>query len=200
VILAMRSPASAPRDAAGADDPATPATEDHDAPVAPPHGDPWAGASISRFDSSTGSGNAPGSLDGDKVAIGQGVEIVMPPGFHTTVQNGITLGLDPRGIMIAAGPIEIASNDPQKLARHHARANGLVYQSMQQIPIAGVLRPMASFHGRVGGVVVRHLAVALIGPGYRVFVAFQAPAQRLVSDQAVQALAIELFARRITVP
>ena len=128
------------------------------------------------------------------------MQIVFPPGFRTTVQNGITIALDQHGTMIAAGPIEIPTNNPKQLARYHARANGLVFEAMQQVPIGGAQRPMAVFHGKAGGVIVRHLAVPLIGPGYRVFVAFQAPAQRLASDATLQALAIELYARRIVLP
>jgi len=101
--------------------------------------------------------------------------------------------------MIAAGPIVVATNDPQKLAQQHARAYHLTYESMSQIFIGGVQRPMAIFHGTVNGVSVRHVAVPLIGKGYRVAVVFQFPAH-LAADPSIQGLGIDLFTRRIVLP
>ena len=68
-----------------------------------------------------------------------------------------------------------------------------------QIFVGGVQRPMAIFHGKFAGVNVRHIAVPLIGPGYRVAVTLQFPA-KLASDPSVQALALELYTRRIVLP
>jgi hypothetical protein len=163
---------------------------------APPSSDPWAGSPPPATPDHWASSGLP---DGSKLAVGQGVEVVMPPGFRTDVQSGITVGFDNRGIMIAAGPITAETNDPQQLAQIHARTNGLVFESMQQIFVGGVQRPMAIFHGSFGGVAVRHVAVPLIAPGYRVAVMFQAPVQ-LMSDTAIQAMVLELYTRRIVLP
>jgi hypothetical protein len=147
--------------------------------------DPWAGSS---------------PLDGDKLAVGQGVSLIVPSGFRTTVQNGFTGAYDARGVAIMAGPIAIATDDPMQLAKFHARSNNLVFESMDHVFIGGVQRPMAIFHGTVAGTPVRHVAVALIGPGYRIAVMFQAPAALATSDPAVQALAFELYTRRVILP
>jgi hypothetical protein len=58
---------------------------------------------------------------------------------------------------------------------------------------------MMIFRGTYGGVAVRHIAVPLIGPGYRVAVTYQFPV-KLASDPSVQALALELYTRRIVLP
>jgi len=151
----------------------------------PPPRDPWAGSS---------------PLAGDRVAVGQGVSLIIPSGFRTTVQNGFTAAYDARGVAIMAGPIAIETDDPMQLAKFHARSNNLVFESMDHVFVGGVQRPMAIFHGNVAGTPVRHVAVALIGPGYRVAVMLQAPAALATSDPAVQALAFELYTRRVILP
>ncbi|HMG22481.1 MAG TPA: hypothetical protein VK607_14210, partial [Kofleriaceae bacterium] len=137
--------------------------------------------------------------DGNRVAIGQGVQVIFPPGFRTSIQHGQIGAFDDRGIVIAGGPIAVATDDPQQLAQLHARSNGLVFESMQTIFVGGVQRPMAIFHGKVDKVAVRHVAVPLIGPGYRVAVMFQAPTS-LMTDPTIQAMVLELYTRRIVLP
>jgi hypothetical protein len=44
---------------------------------------------------------------------------------------------------------------------------------------------MAIFRGTYQGVAVRHAVVALIGPSYRVAVAFQAPTQLVKTDPTI---------------
>jgi hypothetical protein len=139
-------------------------------------------------------------LPGTRVAIGQGVAVIMPPGFRTHVDaNGITFGVDARGVAIAGVPILVPTDDPTELAQAHARSNGLVFETMQQIFVGGAQRPMAFFHGNYAGVAVRQIAVPLIGPGYRMAVMFQAPT-KLMSDPKVEAMALELYTRRIALP
>jgi hypothetical protein len=176
----------------------------HDAPASePPHtpsNDPWAGgvpgdAGPAMPDQWGGSGEP----EGQKLPVGQGVSIIVPSSFRHGEQADILVAMDTRGVMIAAGPIALSTNDPQKLAQAHARAYHLTYESMSQIFIGGVQRPMAIFHGTVNGVIVRHVAVPLIGKGYRVAVVFQFPAQ-LATDPSIQGLGIDLFTRRIVLP
>jgi serine/threonine protein kinase len=183
--------------------PSDAAVVSHDAPASEPHtpsSDPWAGglpsdAGPAMPDQWGGSGEP----EGQKLPVAQGVSIIVPSSFRHGEQAGILVAMDTRGVMIAAGPIAVATNDPQKLAQVHARTNHLTYESMSQIFIGGVQRPMAIFHGTFNGLSVRHVAVPLIGKGYRVAIAFQFPAQ-LATDPSVQGLAIELFTRRILLP
>jgi serine/threonine protein kinase len=171
-----------------------------DEPPSKPQSDPWAGgtpADASAPVPDQWASSAP--PEGNKLAVSQGVEIIVPSSFRHGEQAGIMVAMDTRGVMIAAGPIAIATNDPQKLAQYHARTNHLVFESMGQVFIGGVQRPMGIFHGTYGGVNVRHVAVPLIGKNYRVAVMFQFPAQ-LATDPSLQALALELFTRRIVLP
>jgi len=154
-----------------------------DPPVHAP--DPWA---------------APSVVEGSKLAVGQGVALIIPSGFSTAVQNGMTAAYDARGVVIMAGPIGFATDDPQQLAALHARSTNLVFESMAQIFVGGVQRPMGIFHGSFNGTQVRHVAVPLIGPGYRVVVMFQAPVALAASDPAIEALSFELYTRRIVLP
>jgi serine/threonine protein kinase len=155
-----------------------------DVPSKPPANDTW------------GKSTPP---DGTKVAVAQGVEVIVPSSFKHGEQGGILVAMDARGVMIAAGAIVVDTNDPKELAKVHARMNNLVFESMDKIFVGGVQRPMAIFHGKFAGVNVRHVAVPLIGPGYRVAVALQFPA-KLASDPSVQALALDLYTRRIVLP
>ena len=155
---------------------ASPRDDKTDPPPAPPGPDPWARTT---------------PITGDTVSVGEGVELIVPSGFRTTTANGYLTAFDPRGVMIIAGPIAILTDDPQQLAQYHARANNLVFESMQQIFVGGVQRPMAVFHGVSAGTPVRHVAVALISKGYRIVVMFQAPTQLASADPAIQALLFE---------
>jgi hypothetical protein len=184
--------------------PSDAAVVSHDAPIhsepSKPAVDPWAGGTPA--DASAPAPDQWASStppEGTKLAVSQGVEVIVPSSFRHNEQAGIMVAMDTRGVMIAAAPIAIATNDPQKLAQYHARTNHLVFESMGQVFVGGVQRPMAIFHGSFGGVNVRHLAVPLIGKGYRVAVAFQFPA-KLATDPSTQVLAVELFTRRILVP
>jgi hypothetical protein len=173
----------------------------HDAPSpSEPASDPWAGGTPSDASAPVpnpwGSSSAP---EGNKLAVSQGVEIIVPSSFRYGDQAGIMVAMDTRGVMIAGGPIAVATNDPQKLAQAHARTNHLVFESMGQVFVGGVQRPMAIFHGTFSGVNVRHFAVPLIGKSYRVAVIFQFPAQ-MATDPSIHALALELFTRRIVLP
>jgi serine/threonine protein kinase len=137
---------------------------------------------------------------GDRLEVGQGVTLIVPPGFQTTVQNGVAAAFDSRGVMIAAAPIDIATNDPRQLARNYAKRTGLVFESMQSISVAGQQQQMAIFRGSFRGVPVRHAAVALIGPRYRMAVVFQAPAQLAKTDPAITSLLMDVFDHRILLP
>jgi serine/threonine protein kinase len=153
-------------------------------PTTPSRADPWA---------------ARGPLEGKKVAIGQGVSLIVPPGFRTAAGKGNTIALDDRGIVITAGPIRAQTSDPVQLAKIHAQSNGLVFEEMDSVVVGGRRRPMAIFHGSFGGVELHHVAVALIGPRYRVVVTFQLPAS-IASNPEIEALAAELYERRIVLP
>ena len=180
VVVVTRSAADRPVIAAPpiAAPPPPPTAEPRPAP------DPWATTS---------------TIDGTRVAVGQGVGVIIPSGFRTASLTGYVAAQDPRGVMIMAGPIALPTDDPQQLAQDHARLNHLVFDAMDHVFVGGIRRPMARFHGSVNGIAVHHVAVALIGPGYRVAVVFQAPVQ-IASDPAVEALALELFTQRITLP
>jgi hypothetical protein len=203
LVIADHARGQSPGPGPGTDPaPSDAAAVSHDAPASePPHrstDDPWAGGPPGDAAAAPDQwgGSAP---DGETLPVAQGVSIIVPSSFRHGEQAGILVAMDTRGVMIAAGPIVISTNDPQKLAQYHARANHLTYDSMSQVFIGGVQRPMAIFHGTFNGVNVRHVAVPLIGKGYRVAVAFQFPAQ-LATDPSIQGLALELFTRRILLP
>jgi hypothetical protein len=160
-------------------------TGERDRPATPPVQDQW-GAST--------------PLDGTKIGVGQGVQLVIPSTFVTSVQNGLTVAHDSTGVLIMAGLIDISSNDPMELARYHARRNHMVFDSMKTIFVGGVQRPMATFHGVFNGVAFRHIAVALIGPSYRVVVMVQAPVQRFTGDHSLEGQVLELYTRRVVLP
>jgi tRNA A-37 threonylcarbamoyl transferase component Bud32 len=138
-------------------------------------------------------------LDGNKIDVGQGVQLVVPSTFETSVQDGLTIAHDGTGVLIMAGVIDVAGNDPMKLAQYHARRNGMVFETMKTIFVGGVQRPMAIFHGTFRGVAFRHIAVALLGPSYRVVVMFQAPVPRFASN-ALDSQVLDLYTRRIILP
>ena len=133
------------------------------------------------------------------MSIGQGVQLVIPAGFQIAAKDNLVVAASPRGVLIAGGPIVIASNDPKELAQYHARVNHLVFDKLTTVPVAGVQRPAAVFHATFAGVLVAHVAVPLIGPTYRVAVAFQFPAT-LVKDKALERLAEDFFAHGILLP
>jgi serine/threonine-protein kinase len=205
-ILATRSSGPAPAsDAAIADtdddvdtpgDP--PVTPPITPPVTPPV-DPWATPSTPARAPRSDPWASGGSLAGTKVAVGQGVSLIVPPGFRTMSQKGTTVALDSRGVVITAAPILARTNDPTELARLHAANYNLELDDIEDVEIGGVERPMAIFHGNFGGVALRHIAVALIGPRYRVAVTFQAPAS-IADEPAIDSLATELYERRIILP
>jgi hypothetical protein len=137
---------------------------------------------------------------GTRVAVGQGVSIIMPPGFRTEVNGiGTTLGYDTRGVVIAGGPIIVPTNDVSELAKAHARINHLVFDKLQQVPVGGTQRPMGLYHGTFNRVAIRHAAVMLVGPGYRMGVMLQAPT-KLMSESKFLALASELCMQRVVLP
>jgi serine/threonine-protein kinase len=136
---------------------------------------------------------------GKKLAVGQGVSIIVPPGFQVRTQDGATVVFDARGVAIAAAPLVDDSDDPHELAQAYAASTGLALESMGTALVAGEPQQMAIFHGSLQGVEVRQFGVPLIGPGYRIGVIFQAPV-RLVADPGVQRLLLELWPRRIVVP
>jgi hypothetical protein len=128
------------------------------------------------------------------------VAVIMPPGFRTeTKPNGTTIGVDAHGVIIAGGPIIVPTNDPMELVQAHARLNSLVFDHLKQISMGGTQRPIGFFHGTFNGIAFRHIIVPLIGPGYRMGVMVQAPTQRM-SESKFQALALELYTRRVVVP
>jgi len=172
---------------------AAPASEDPWAQAATPASDPWAQPS------SPAPGTSP-APDGARLAVGQGVTLIVPPGFQTTTQNGVAAAFDSRGVIIAGARIDVSTNDPRELARVYAKRTGLSFESTQSVLVGGVSRNMAIFRGSYQGVAVRHAVVALIGPSYRVAVAFQAPTQLVKTDPTISSLLLEVFGRRILLP
>jgi serine/threonine protein kinase len=194
-------PTSDPPEAPDPDDGHDPADDKHGAPPSrPPAVDPWAGTGAGSAAGQGDHGAGGAAIDGSRFGVGQGVEIVFPPGFRTTVTDGATFAIDDRNVMIAAGAIVLATDDPRALATDYARRFHLVFDTMDTIFVGGVQRPKLSFHARNGGVVVRNVCVPLIGPGYRIAVAFQAPDALIRSDPSVAGLMFDLYTRRITLP
>jgi hypothetical protein len=126
--------------------------------------------------------------------------VIIPSRFEVAVQGGITIAHDGTGVLIMAAPIEPTTDDTMELVRIHARRNGLVFDSVKTIFVGGVQRPLAMFHGKLKGVPFRHVVVPLIGPGYRIAVAFQAPLQRFTDDQLIEGEVFQLYTQRIVVP
>jgi len=206
IAVVMRAPGSSrPADPTSADRADDDDDEPDEAPLpgtdpwgapASPGADPW-GAPASP---SSESSQPPAPIAGTKIAVGQGVSLIVPPGFQTSARDGATIAYDPRGVMIAAAPIDVATNDPKQLARSYAKRSGLVLESMQALYSGGAQRSMMIFRGSIKGVAVRQAAVPLIGPGYRVAVVFQAPAQLARTDPSITAQLFELFGKRIVLP
>jgi hypothetical protein len=138
-------------------------------------------------------------VGGQKMSIGQGVQLVIPPGFQIAAKDNLVVAANPRGVLIAGGPIVVPSNDPKELAQYHARVNHLVFDKLFTVPVGGVQRPAALFHATVGKVTMAHIAVILIGPTYRVAVAFQFPAT-LYKDAATVRIGDDLFGRGVLLP
>ena len=198
------APLPTPAPVVSADAPPPPADAPEQAAVEPrPGPDPWQQPPPTPPRPSPGpraprpAPAAPAS--GQRMSIGQGVQLVIPAGFQISANNNLVVAINPRGVLIAGGPIAIASNDPKELAQYHARVNHLVLDKLLTVPVGGVQRPAAAFHATFAGVEVIHLAVALIGPTYRVAVAFQFPAA-LGKDAATGHLADDLFKRGIVFP
>ena len=167
--------------------------------AAPPAVDPWAEPpSHAAPEPASAHPDVPLAA-GKKLAVGQGVSIIVPPGFQVRTQDGATVVFDARGVAIAAAPLVDDSDDPHELAQAYAASTGLALESMGTAFVAGEPQQMAIFHGSLQGVEVRQFGVPLIGPGYRIGVIFQAPV-RLVADPGVQRLLLELWPRRIVVP
>src|SRR5262249_32855764 len=125
-----------------------------DARTDQPPADPWGGAPPAPANDQW---SASRPVDGPKPAGGPGVGTGLPPQFLTRSASGITVGADSRGVMIAAAPIAISSNDPKQLAQFHARANHLVLDKLDTVFVGGVQRPMGVFHGSFGGVAIRQI-------------------------------------------
>jgi hypothetical protein len=192
---AAKAPGDAPADRDQRDPAATPASDPW-SQAATPASDPWAQPS-SPAPQQRGTSPAP---DGARLAVGQGVTLIVPPGFQTTTQNGVAAAFDTRGVIIAGARIDVSTNDPRELTRVYAKRTGLVFESTQSVLVGGVSRSMAMFRGTYQGVAVRHAVVALIGPSYRVAVAFQAPTQLVKTDPTITSLLLEVYGRRILLP
>jgi hypothetical protein len=203
-ILALRSAGPAvPSDAAIAqldpgDDPAPPV----DARVAP-RPDPWAptpGPTPASPGPRSDPWNQPlPAVPGKRVEIGQGVALIVPPGFTTKVEDEAVIAEDSRGVLIVAGPLELEVDEPDQFARSYARHAGMSLEGVQRMSIGGQDRPMVVLRGKYKGVRVKHVAVPVIGPGYDVVVILQVPA-RIERRQEILSLAFDLYTRRIVLP
>src|SRR5262249_43931135 len=117
-----------------------------------------------------------GPLAGQKVAIGQGVSLVLPPGYRIVSRNAHGgEAEDSRGVRIYGEPITGASDDIQQLMQAYARTNDMTFDKLVTAPIEGTKRPLAVLHGTFDGVQVIGIATPVIGPGYRVVVAVEFP-------------------------
>jgi eukaryotic-like serine/threonine-protein kinase len=201
VARSAGSAAKAPGDAAASPghdqrDPAATPASDPWAPAATPASDPWAQPSAPAPEQR----GTPPATDGARLAMGQGVTLIVPPGFQTTTQNGVAAAFDTRGVIIAGARIDVSTDDLRELTRVYAKRTGLSFESTQSVLVGGVSRNMAIFRGTYQGVAVRHAVVALIGPSYRLAVAFQAPTQLVKTDPTITSLLLEVYGWRILLP
>jgi serine/threonine protein kinase len=139
------------------------------------------------------------NLPGTAVAIGQGAQLVVPPGFkHETSADGV-VAQDARGIYLVAGPVETSASDlPGMIKEYESNTNSKVEHQSNEI-VQGAKRPMATFLGEVQGVKVRHVAVLFTGKSYALFVAMIVPLT-LTQDKTIQALADEIVEKRLVLP
>jgi serine/threonine-protein kinase len=166
--------------------PAPPSTNDpwagSAAPPRPPANDPWAN-----------------HVDGTKLEVGQGVQLIAPPRFAVGKRGPMTTFTN-RDVVIFAAPIDFPIDDPNALAADFAHRNGLELDRRDTLPVGGEDRPVFSFHGYDHTVPVRVAAMPVIGPGYRMAVAIRAPSYHFQADKALQQLFVELFTQRIVLP
>jgi eukaryotic-like serine/threonine-protein kinase len=140
-----------------------------------------------------------GTAAGQTVEVGDGVKLVVPPGFTPQkVARGV-MASDSRGIVISVTSISSPSQDPTELAELYAKATGLTLEGVSTTTVQGALRPVATFAGTVRGVAVRHIAVIYFGNGYKVAGVMQVP-MTLTDDAGVRALADEVAEKRIVLP
>jgi hypothetical protein len=220
VYFATRGPA---RPASAPGEPAEPRDPPPD-PREPPPRDPWAGepgASGGRPRPAPEDGSAARDLDptaaddgegdpGDRsevavapgavTDVAQGVRLVVPPGFATQRRDGNLIAGDLSRLAIIAGPITHAAADPDALARAYAKDTGLQQMGQQVQEIAGAQRRLYMFAGAINRVPVMHLAVPLLGPGYRVAVIVHINGAAAEADPTLLVTASEILARRVLVP
>ena len=140
-----------------------------------------------------------GTAAGQTVDVGDGVKLVVPPGFTPQkIARGV-MAADSRGIVISVTSISSPSQDPTELAELYAKATGLTLEGVSTTTVQGALRPVATFAGTVRGVAVRHIAVIYFGSGYKVAGVMQVPIS-LTDDKGVRALADEVAEKRIVLP
>jgi len=140
-----------------------------------------------------------GGAAGQTVDVGDGVKLVVPPGFTPQkIARGV-MAADNRGIVISVTSISSPSQDPTELAELYAKATGLTLEGVSTTTVQGALRPVATFAGTVRGVAVRHIAVIYFGSGYKIAGVMQVP-MTLTDDAGVRALAEEVAEKRIVLP
>jgi eukaryotic-like serine/threonine-protein kinase len=143
---------------------------------------------------------APAKLpDGQKLSIGGGVQLIVPPGFQISVKNHKVVGVNASGVRIIGGPFVGTGSDPKELAQDYARITHHVLGTITALPVSGVSRPSAAFHGTVSGVQIGEIVVFLVSPKHPILVIFQFP-MSLAKDPTVLQIGADLFAKRIIVP
>jgi serine/threonine protein kinase len=199
IYFATKQPAKVAPSPDPAPDPAP--DPDDDPPEDPPDPDdkgsavdPWGGAGGS---TPTPSG---GDLAGDRVDVGQGATFIVPPGFVTQRNNDGVMVLDAsRGIFFGFAAIDSDTDDARTLAKRYASATGLKLKNVSSEFLQGAQRKFAVFEGKMGAILVRHVVIAFLAPGYRIGMIIHVP-QSIGSDPTVQALAQEAASRRLLLP
>jgi serine/threonine protein kinase len=140
------------------------------------------------------------NADGKVVPVAQGVKIIAPPGLAVQrQQDGVIIG-DMGKFAIISAPITERSNDPAVLAKAYEKLTGLKIMKTEQALVAGERRKVYILGGMFQGTPVVHVAVPLLGRGYRIALVMHMLATVARDDKAVQALIDEVLARRIIVP
>jgi serine/threonine-protein kinase len=141
----------------------------------------------------------PATFDGQKLALGRGVQLILPPGFTYTVSKDITVINKPGTAVILTVPIPPGNDDPLQLTRVATGNSDMTFVAMSAITVGGVRRPMTTYNAKYNGVTVQIAIVPFIGRRYRLAVIFVVRLA-LSSDPDILRLRDELYTRRILLP
>lgn len=136
-----------------------------------------------------------------KVPLPAGAYIDPPDGFTATnIGNDSKAFINAsRGILIAMGPLDAGSNDPNVIAKQWTKATTATLIKHQKVPSHGAPRDMLVFTANYNGVAVGQIAVLYITDSYRIGVLLQAPAA-LFTDESFQHEIDELYEQNVHLP